>query len=116
MSTHTFPLWVTIPGTLLLVLGGLTTLVGSLGLLRLPDFFSRMHGPSMTNTVGVGAVLLASMLSTSAVIGHVSLHEALIALCVLLTAPLTSIMLVQAALYRNRVRNRNQGAAEGTGR
>lgn len=116
MSTHTFPLWVTIPGTLLLVLGGLTTLVGSLGLLRLRDFFSRMHGPSMTNTVGVGAVLLASMLTTSALVGRASFHELLIALFVLMSAPLTSIMLVQAALYRNRARNRSQSAADESGR
>lgn len=112
MSTHTLPLWVTIPGTLLLVLGGLTTLVGSLGLLRLRDFFSRMHGPSMTNTVGVGAVLLASMLATSALVGRPSFHELLIALFVLMSAPLTSIMLVQAALYRNKARNSRQGHAD----
>lgn len=114
MSSHTLPLWVTIPGTLLLVLGGLTTLVGSFGLVRLPDFFSRMHGASMTNTVGVGSVLLSSMLTTSALVGHVSLHEALIALLVLATAPLTSMMLVQAALYRNRARSRGR-SAEATG-
>jgi multicomponent K+:H+ antiporter subunit G len=45
MTPATLPLWVTIPGTVLLVLAGLTTLIGSFGLLRLPDFFSRMHGP-----------------------------------------------------------------------
>jgi multicomponent K+:H+ antiporter subunit G len=99
------PLWVTIPGTLLLVLGGLTTLVGSLGLFRLGDFFARMHGPSMTNTVGAGAILLVSMLASSALIGRPSLHELLIAVSVFMSAPVTSIMLVQAALYRNKARN-----------
>lgn len=104
MNASSLPLWVTIPGTVLLVLGGLTTLIGSVGLLRLRDFFARMHGPSMTNTVGAGAVLLASMLTSSALMGRPSLHELLIALCVLMSAPVTSILLVQAALYRNRVR------------
>lgn len=99
------PLWVTLPGTVLLVLGGLTTLVGSLGLLRLKDFFARMHGPSMTNTVGTGSVLMASMLTSSALVGGPTLHELLIALCVLMSAPITSIMLVQAALYRNKARS-----------
>ena len=79
MSSSALPLWVTIPGTVLLVLGGLATLVGSLGLLRLRDFFSRMHGPSMTNTMGAGAVLLTSMLAMSAWTGRPTFHELLIA-------------------------------------
>lgn len=105
MNAEVLPLWVTIPGTLLLVLGGLTTLIGSLGLVRLKDFFARMHGPSMTNTVGAGSVLIASMLTSTALVGGPSLHELLIALCVFMSAPITSIMLVQAALYRNKARN-----------
>jgi multicomponent K+:H+ antiporter subunit G len=104
MITQSLPLWVTIPGSVLLVLGGLATVVGSLGLLRLSDFFSRMHGPSMTNTAGAGAILIASMLTSSALVGRPSLHELLIALLVVLSAPVTSIMLLQAALYRDRAR------------
>lgn len=104
MTGQSLPLWVTIPGSVLLVLGGLATLVGSLGLLRLRDFFSRMHGPSMTNTAGTGAILIASMLTSSALGGRPSLHELLIALLVVMSAPITSIMLLQAALYRNKAR------------
>jgi multicomponent K+:H+ antiporter subunit G len=115
MNATSLPLWVTIPGTVLLVLGGLTTLVGSLGLLRLGDFFARMHGPSMTNTVGAGCVLVVSMLMSSALLGRPSLHELLIALLVLMSAPITSIMLVQAALYRNRARNSAEAATENGG-
>ena len=114
MSAHALPLWVTIPGTLLLVLGGLTTLIGSLGLLRLGDFFARMHGPSMTNTVGAGTILVVSMLTSSAILGRPSVHELLITFLLLMSAPLTSIMLVQAALYRNRARN-GAGTATGNG-
>jgi multicomponent K+:H+ antiporter subunit G len=115
MSAHSLPLWVTVPGTLLLVLGGLTTLVGSFGLLRLGDFFARMHGPSMTNTVGAGSVLIVSMLTSSALIGRPSLHELLITLSVLMSAPMTSIMLVQAALYRNKARNSAPPSTDNTG-
>ena len=110
MNAQPLPLWVTVPGTVLLVLGGLTTLVGSLGLLRLGNFFQRMHGPSMTNTVGAGCVLIVSMLTSSALLGRPSLHELLIALCVLMSAPVTSIMLLQAALYRNKARNSGEPA------
>jgi multicomponent K+:H+ antiporter subunit G len=115
VNALSLPLWVTIPGTVLLVVGGLTTVVGSLGLLRLGDFFSRMHGPSMTNTVGAGAVLIASMLTSSALVGRPSVHELLIALSVFMSAPVTSILLVQAALYRNRKRNDGRAATENSG-
>ena len=105
MTQTALPLWVTIPGTVLLVIAGLTTLIGSIGLLRLRDFFQRMHGPSMTNTVAAGATLLASMLVSSALEGHPILHELLIALFVSVSAPVTAIVLLQAALYRNRARH-----------
>ena len=105
MTAETLPLWVTIPGTVLLVVAGMATLIGSVGLLRLRDFFSRMHGPSMTNTVGVGATLVASMLVSSALAGGPILHELLITLFVSLSAPITAIMLLQAALYRNKARH-----------
>lgn len=98
------PLWVTIPGSLLLVVAGMTTLIGSIGLLRFRDFFQRMHGPSMTNTVAAGATLVTSMLVASAVAARPILHELLITLFVGGSAPLTSILLVQAALYRNKAR------------
>ena len=113
MTPATLPLWVTIPGTVLLVLAGLTTLIGSFGLLRLPDFFSRMHGPSMTNTVAAGATLVASMLVSSAVAGRPIIHELLITLFVSVSAPITAIMLLQAALYRNKARHTNDVAADG---
>jgi multicomponent K+:H+ antiporter subunit G len=106
------PLWVTIPGTALLVLGGLTTVIGSLGLLRLSNFFARMHGPSMITTVGAGSVLVASMLASSALIGRPSIHELLISLCVFMSAPVTSIVLLQAALYRSRARQVGVGAQD----
>ena len=91
MTAETLPLWVSIPGTVLLVIAGMATLIGSFGLLRLRDFFSRMHGPSMTNTVGVGATLVASMLVSSAIAGRPILHELLI----------TSIREHERACYRH---------------
>ena len=52
------------------------------------------------------------MLATSALVGRPSFHELLIALFVLMSAPLISIMLVQAALYRNKARNSRQRPAD----
>ena len=114
MTAETLPLWVTIPGTVLLVVAGIATLIGSFGLLRLRDFFSRMHGPSMTNTVGVGATLVASMLVSSALAGQPILHELLITLFVSMSAPITAITLLQAALYRNKARHSRDVTPDGS--
>ena len=100
MTMSEMPLWVTLPGTLLLVVGGLVTLIGSLGLVRLPDFYSRMHGPSMGTTIGTASVLLASLLVSTATTGRPVVHELLITMLVLMSAPVSSMMLLKAALYR----------------
>lgn len=103
--TQELSAWIVVPASMLLVIGGLVTLIGSLGLLRLPDFFARMHGPAMGNTVGAGCVLLASMLTASALASRPVVHELLITLFIVMSSPVTSIMLMQAAQYRNRARN-----------
>ena len=100
MNMSELALWVTVPGTLLLVIGGLVTLIGALGLLRLPNFYARMHGPSMGTTIGTASVLLASLLVSSAVSERPVIHELLITMLVVMSAPMSSMMLLKAALYR----------------
>lgn len=102
MTMADLPLWAALPASVLLVAGGLLALIGSLGLLRLPGFYARMHGPTMGNTLGVGCVLLASMLIGSAQEHRLVLQQLLITLFVVLTSPVTALLLMQAALYRNR--------------
>jgi multicomponent K+:H+ antiporter subunit G len=82
----------------LLVLGGVFALVGSIGLLRLPDFFMRMHAPTKATTLGVGGVLLASMGITWSS-GGFGLHELLITLFMFITAPVSANLMAQAALH-----------------
>lgn len=108
MNGVELPLWVTIPGTVLLVVGGLLVLVGGIGLLRLPDFFSRMHPPTMGTSLGTGCVLVASMLVSSALLGRPVVHELLITLFVIVTTPVTAMLLVRAALHRDRVGERGR--------
>jgi multicomponent K+:H+ antiporter subunit G len=91
----------------LLIIGGLLTVVGSLGLLRLPDFYSRMHSPSMGTTLGTGCVLIASMLVSSAILDRPVVHELLITLFIVMTAPVTAMLLARAAIYRSDRRGRN---------
>jgi len=94
------PLWAVLPATLLLISGGLLALTGSIGLLRLPDFYTRMHPPTMGTTLGTGCVLFASMLVSSALTGRPVIHELLITLFIVITAPVTAMLLMRAAVYR----------------
>lgn len=113
MNGVELPLWVTIPGTVLLVVGGLLVLVGAIGLLRLPDFFSRMHPPTMGTSLGTGCVLVASMLVSSALLGRPVVHELLITVFVIVTTPVTAMLLVRAGLYRDRVHERRRRNTRG---
>ncbi|MBP6018250.1 MAG: cation:proton antiporter [Burkholderiaceae bacterium] len=94
------PLWLAIPVALLLVSAGLITLIGSAGLLRLPDFYARMHAPTMGNTLGAFCVLLASIIVASFVEQRPILHPILITVLLIITAPCTAILLMRAAIKR----------------
>jgi multicomponent K+:H+ antiporter subunit G len=100
MNAEDIPMWAAVPAAVLLIVGGLCTVIGSLGLLRLPTFFARMHGPSMGSTLGLGCVLFASMLLASAVRGRPVVHEIIITLFMVTTAPITAMLLVRAAAKR----------------
>jgi multicomponent K+:H+ antiporter subunit G len=82
-----------------LLIGAFFTLVGSIGLLRLPDFFARLHAPTKATTLGLGAMLTASMIYSSAQRGELSLHELLIVLFLFLSAPVSAYLLAKAALH-----------------
>jgi multicomponent K+:H+ antiporter subunit G len=100
VSEADLPLWATIPATILLIAAGLLALIGSIGLLRLPDFYQRMHPPTMGTTLGTGCVLIASMIVSSALVGRPVIHELLITLFIAITAPVTAMLLVRAAADR----------------
>ncbi len=100
------PLWAALPAGVLLIAAGLLAVIGSFGLLRMPDFFTRMHPPAMGTTLGTGCVLVASMLVSSAAVGRPVVHELLITLFVVMTAPVTAMLLARAAVYRRDRRSR----------
>ena len=97
-SIDTLPLWVQVPAALLLVLGGVFALVGAVGMLRFGDFFMRLHAPTKASTLGVGGVLLASLLLSWAR-GQPGLHELLITLFIFVTAPVSANLMAMAALH-----------------
>ncbi|MEI6318144.1 MAG: Na+/H+ antiporter subunit G [Pseudomonadota bacterium] len=84
--------------SVMIVAGALFTLVGSIGLLRLGDVFQRMHAPTKATTLGVGLVLLASVLSTWTAQHELSVHEILVWLLLFVTAPVSAYMVAQVAL------------------
>lgn len=88
----------------LVLTGALFALLGSVGLARLPDFFTRLHGPTKATTLGVGAIVLASALHFTARGAGVSLHEIAVTLFLFITAPVTAHLLAKAALHRRRER------------
>lgn len=100
IETVNLPLPWTILICLLLLTGATLTFIGCLGLLRLDNFFQRLHSPTLGTTLGTGSVLLASMLYFSVLNSRPVVHEVLIAVFLTLTTPVTFVLLVRAARYR----------------
>jgi multicomponent K+:H+ antiporter subunit G len=81
-----------------IVIAAIFLLVGAIGLVRLPDFYMRLHAPTKASTLGVGGTLIASMLVAAAQ-GRPGIAELLITLFVFVTAPVSANLLAQAALH-----------------
>ncbi|PQO22894.1 Na+/H+ antiporter subunit G [Rhodobacteraceae bacterium WD3A24] len=86
---------------LLLVVSGVFGLVGSYGLIKLSDPMMRLHAPTKATTLGVGGVLIASMLYFLVFGGAPSFHELMITLFLFLTAPVSAHFVAKAFLHRN---------------
>jgi multicomponent K+:H+ antiporter subunit G len=82
----------------LLVVAAFFALVGSIGLVKLGDFMKRLHGPTKASTLGVGGVLIASILYFTFAGGAPFLHELLITGFVFLTAPIGAHLMAHAAI------------------
>ncbi len=85
---------------LLILAGAAFALLGSVGLARLPNFFTRLHGPTKATTLGVGAIVIASSLHFTSTGAGVSLHEIAVTVFLFITAPVTAHLLAKAALHR----------------
>lgn len=90
--------------------GAMFTLIGSLGLARLPDFFMRLHGPTKASTMGIGLILIGSMLYFSPLEPGLSISEVLVALFLFITAPVSAHLVAKAGMHRQvRREARTQG-------
>ncbi|MEK9661231.1 MAG: Na+/H+ antiporter subunit G [Alphaproteobacteria bacterium] len=83
----------------MLVVGGLFLLVGSFGLVKLDDLMKRLHAPTKASTLGVGGVLIGSMIWFAVFERAISVHELLVTLFIFLTAPITANMIAKAHLH-----------------
>jgi multicomponent K+:H+ antiporter subunit G len=83
----------------LIIVGAVFTFIGSLGLARLRDFYTRLHGPTKATTLGVGSILMASAIYFSHHDEGLSLHEVLVTLFLFITAPVSAHLLAKAALH-----------------
>ncbi len=102
------PLWAALPVAVLLLMGSGLTLIGTIGLVRLRSFYGRVHAPTLGTTLGIGCILLASILYFSVLQTRLVLHEILIAVFMIVTTPVTLMLLTRAALYRDQ----REGSAE----
>jgi multicomponent K+:H+ antiporter subunit G len=88
--------------TLLILGGSFFLLVGSYGLAKLPSLMQRLHAPTKSTTLGVGGILMASIVYFGVVKGELSFHEVLISFFLFLSAPITAHMLAKVYILRNR--------------
>ncbi len=82
----------------MLAIGCFFMLVGSLGLVKLSEFYKRLHGPTKASTLGVGCILLASIGAHALAGEGLDLRELLITVFLFITAPVSAHMMARAAL------------------
>lgn len=93
------PLLIEILVSFCLLVGAGFALVGSVGLARLPDFYMRLHGPTKASTLGVGGMIIGSLIFFSTRGEGLSLHELLILIFLFITAPISAHIVAKAALH-----------------
>jgi multicomponent Na+:H+ antiporter subunit G len=82
---------------ILLASGAFFFVVSALGLVRMPDVFTRMHAGSIGDTAGAGLMLAGMMVAAG--VGLVSVKLIVILVIILFTSPIASHALAQAALH-----------------
>jgi len=105
-------LW-TIPTAAFLLAGAALALIGSLGLLRLRGFYERVHAPTLGTTLATVCIGIASMIYFSALESRPILHELLIVIFGVVTTPISLMILVRAAVFRDASQNRSSFPSTG---
>lgn len=98
------PPWAAIVIALFVTIGASLTLLGGVGLIRLKSFYQRLHAPTLGYSYGTFLIILASMLMFSLTQTRPVVHEMMVGIFIMLTTPITLLMLGRAALRRDRDR------------
>ena len=86
----------------LILIGATFALIGSWALVRLPTVMERLHGPTKATTLGLGGMLVASVVFFQVHERIWSAHELLISLFLFITAPISANMIAKVYLHRQR--------------
>jgi multicomponent K+:H+ antiporter subunit G len=99
------PEWAAIIVAVLVLAGALITMLGTIGLARFADFYERIHAPTLGSSLGAAFILLASSIYSTVGLGRPVLHEFLVFIFILVTTPVTLMLLARATLYRDKAEN-----------
>lgn len=94
------PLWAAAIVSFLLVVAGVFALTGSLGLVRLPDFYSRIHAPTLANTLAAFCLVVSILVTASFGQHRFVAHSLLVSFFLIITSPVTAMLLMRAAIKR----------------
>jgi multicomponent K+:H+ antiporter subunit G len=94
--------WIEVIVAIFLVASGLLALTGAIGLVRLRDFFQRMHPPALASTLAAWCAALASVVYFSALESGLVLYPLVVNVLLAITAPVTTVLLARAGLLRKR--------------
>jgi multicomponent Na+:H+ antiporter subunit G len=92
MTVTTIATWICLVG------GGFFCVVGALGMLRMPDFYTRMHAASVIETLGAGLILLGLLLQGG--ITLISVKLLFIGVLIFVASPTATHALARAAVVR----------------
>ncbi|ALE03236.1 monovalent cation/H(+) antiporter subunit G [Bartonella ancashensis] len=95
------PLLFAIIIAIFLIIGSGLTLIGTIGLIRFSTFYDRLHTPSLGASWGAISIATASLFYSIFVDHQLIFHEVLLVVFLLMTIPITSMLLSQAAAYRD---------------
>lgn len=82
---------------LIMAIGAMFIVVGAIGLIKFPDFYTRVHAAGLTDTMGAGMILLALMVQAGFSLATLKLF--LILAFLEITCPTITHALMQAALH-----------------
>lgn len=96
------PLWTQIVVSLLLLASAVFTLAAAWGVVRLRNFFQRLHPPALAVTWSAWCVSFATIVHFSAQDGQLELRAWVLIILLSITVPITTVLLSRVALFRGR--------------